>query len=65
MGSEPYYVFRFKVARLEGSEILPVKDEQLETQIDRRQLGWVWKRIWKPMLGEGMKIDAPSDRKKW
>jgi inner membrane protein len=49
MGSEPYYVFRFKVARVEGPDLLPVKDEQLETLIDRRQLGWVWKRIWKPM----------------
>jgi hypothetical protein len=28
---------------------IPVKDEQMETQIDRRQLDWVWKRIWKPM----------------
>jgi inner membrane protein len=49
MGSEPYYVFRFKVARLEGASPLPIKDEQLETRIDPRQLGWVWKRIWKPM----------------
>jgi inner membrane protein len=49
MGSEPYYVSRFKVARVEGSDLLPVKDEQLETRIDRRQLGWAWKRIWKLM----------------
>jgi inner membrane protein len=49
MGSEPYYVFRFKVATVEGPDILPVKDEQLETQIDPRQLSWVWKRIWQPI----------------
>jgi len=49
MGSEPYYVFRFQVAMVDGTDLLPVEDEQLETQIDPRQLRWVWKRIWKPM----------------
>lgn len=48
MGSEPYYVFRFAVARREGPVVLPVRAEQRETRFDRRQLAWVWTRIWKP-----------------
>ena len=48
MGSEPYYVFRFKVAIAGNPHPSPVKDEQLRTDINRRQLAWVWKRIWSP-----------------
>ena len=49
MGSEPNYVFRFKVARSGNPHALPIKDQQLKTDIDRRQLVWVWNRIWKPI----------------
>ncbi len=48
MGSEPYYVFRFAVARRDGPVVLPMKAEQLDTRFDRRQLAWVWTRIWEP-----------------
>lgn len=53
MGSEPDYVFRFKVARLNDSHPNPIDDEHLESNLDWRQLSWVWKRIWHtaPNLG--------------
>ncbi len=46
MGSEPDYVFRFKVARLNDRHPLPVDDERLKTTRDWRGLAWIWKRIW-------------------
>jgi inner membrane protein len=48
MGSEPDYVFRFKVAEAANPHPLPVKDEKLQTRRDWRQLIWIWKRIWTP-----------------
>ena len=49
MGSEPDYVFRFKVARLNDRHPLPIDDERLKTTQDWRRLAWVWNRIWHPM----------------
>ena len=49
MGAEPDYVFRFKVARVENSRAVPIRDERLKTGLDPRSLTWVWKRIWAPM----------------
>jgi len=49
MGSEPDYVFRFKVARLNGSNVTPVEDERIKTTQDWGRLAWIWKRIWKPL----------------
>ena len=49
MGSEPDYVFRFKVARLNDLHPNPIDDERLKTNQDWRRLAWVWKRIWTPM----------------
>ena len=46
MGSEPDYVFRFKVARLNGSHPTPTEDERLKATQDWRRLAWVWTRIW-------------------
>ena len=46
MGSEPDYVFRFKVARLNDSHPTPIDDERLKTTQDWRRLAWVWARIW-------------------
>jgi inner membrane protein len=46
MGSEPDYVFRFKVARLNDSHPAPIDDERLKTTQDWRRLAWVWARIW-------------------
>ena len=48
MGSEPDYVFRFKVARLNDQHPQPVDDERLNTNRDWRGLAWVWHRIWSP-----------------
>jgi inner membrane protein len=46
MGSEPDYVFRFKVARLNDPHPIPIDDERLKTTQDWRRLAWVWGRIW-------------------
>ena len=46
MGSEPDYVFRFKVARLNDSHPTPIADERLKTTQDWRRLALVWARIW-------------------
>ena len=48
MGSEPDYVFRFKVARLDGSRLIPIDDERLKTTMDWRRLTSVWTQIWDP-----------------
>jgi len=48
MGSEPDYVFRFRVARLEGSRPTPIDDERVKTTMDWRRLTHVWTRIWNP-----------------
>ncbi len=49
MGSEPDYVFRFKVARWNDSRPIPMDDERLKTTQNWRVLDWVWGRIWKPI----------------
>jgi inner membrane protein len=49
MGSEPDYVFRFKVAKLDGSHSAPIDDQRLKTTQDWRRLAWVWARIWNAM----------------
>jgi len=49
MGSEPNYVFRFKVASLKNSRPVPIEDKRLQTTQDWRSLAWVWKRIWNPI----------------
>jgi inner membrane protein len=49
MGSEPNYVFRFKVAKLNDLHPTPIDDERLKTKQDWRRLAWVWKRIWSPI----------------
>ena len=51
MGSEPNYVFRFKVARAGNPHPWPVEGEQLQADLDWNQLLWIWERIWKPMPG--------------
>ena len=49
MGSEPDYVFRFKVAKLNDRHSQPIDDVRLKTVPDWRRLAWVWKRIWNAM----------------
>jgi inner membrane protein len=49
MGTEPNYVFRFKVASLNDLHPKPIGDERLKSNLDWRHLAWVWKRIWKAM----------------
>ena len=46
MGSEPDYVFRFKVAGVNDLHPIPIADQRLKTKQDWRRLAWVWKRIW-------------------
>jgi len=50
MGSEPDYVFRFKVAGLNDLHSYPIDDESLKTSQDWRGLAWIWKRIWNATL---------------
>ena len=49
MGSEPDYVFRFKVGRLSDGRSKPVDDEIIRTNQDIRNLAWIWARIWTPL----------------
>jgi inner membrane protein len=46
MGSEPDYVFQFKVGELGESLSAPAKSERIVAQRNWEQLTWVWKRIW-------------------
>jgi inner membrane protein len=49
MGSEPFYVFSFTIARVADPDPIPVADVQRDPEFDRRQLQWVWRRIWEPV----------------
>ena len=49
MGSEPHYVFSFKVAEIKDSTVAPTEDEQLEFFQDWSKLSWIWERIWTPL----------------
>jgi inner membrane protein len=46
MGSEPDYVFQFKVAELEKTKKIPTKPTRLQAIRDWSQLPWLWARIW-------------------
>ena len=48
MGSEPNYVFQFKVAEIYNKKNIPTKAERLEARRDWSQLTWLWERIWNP-----------------
>ena len=48
MGSEPNYVFQFRVAELEGSKNIPTEPTRLQAIRDWSQLPWLWERIWNP-----------------
>jgi len=49
MGSDPDYVFQFKVAKMNQPHPAPIAGDRLETTRDWRRLPWVWNRIWNPM----------------
>ena len=49
MGSEPNYVFTFRVGEIQDSVIVPVTDEQLRAPRDMSGLTWIWDRIWTPL----------------
>jgi inner membrane protein len=49
MGSEPNYVFQFKVARLNDAHAVPIDDERHTAHRDWRGLAWIWNRIWTPI----------------
>ena len=48
MGSEPDYVFQFKVAKLNNTHATPIDAERIIATIDWSRLSWLWKRIWGP-----------------
>lgn len=49
MGSEPTYVFRFKVGTMVDGTVRPSADVQLNADFSWRQLAWVWRRIRRPL----------------
>jgi inner membrane protein len=46
MGSEPNYVFQFRVAELKETKNIPAKPIRLEAIRDWSQFPWLWARIW-------------------
>jgi inner membrane protein len=48
MGSEPNYVFQFRVAELVETKKVPTKPIRLQAIRDWGQLPWLWARIWNP-----------------
>lgn len=38
-----------KVARVENTHPVPVRDERLKSRLDWQQLAWIWHRIWNPI----------------
>ena len=46
MGSEPNYVFKFRVAELEERKNIPIKPIRLQAIRNWSQLPWIWARIW-------------------
>ena len=48
MGSEPNYVFQFRVAELVETKNTPANPIRLQAIRDWSQLSWLWARIWNP-----------------
>ena len=48
MGSEPDYVFQFKVGKMNNSQADATSSQRLKTKRDWKRLPWLWKRIWDP-----------------
>jgi len=48
MGSEPDYVFQFKVAEYNNTLARPIVAQRFQTTRDWGRLPWLWKRIWDP-----------------
>lgn len=46
MGMEPFYVFQFAVATVEGGRIEAIESHRVRSQPRLEQLRWVWQRIW-------------------
>lgn len=46
MGSEPDYVFQFKVAEYNNRLARPIAAQRFQTTRDWGRLPWLWKRIW-------------------
>ena len=46
MGTEPNYVFRFKVGEIDAEGVRAVIPEQLEPVRDIGRLALLWRRIW-------------------
>ena len=46
MGSEPDYVFQFKVAEYNNTLARPIAAQRFQTTRDWGRLPWLWKRIW-------------------
>ncbi|MGD1975083.1 MAG: metal-dependent hydrolase [Desulfobacterales bacterium] len=49
MGSEPYYVFQFKVGEFANPHPIPTKSERVRVEMGWNQLQKVWERIWRDL----------------
>jgi inner membrane protein len=49
MGSEPYYVFQFKVGEFANPHPIPKKSERVRVERGWDQLQKVWERIWRDL----------------
>jgi inner membrane protein len=49
MGSEPFYVFQFKIAEAGNPHSKPVKSERIRTRRGWEQLQYIWDRIWRDL----------------
>ncbi|MGD8647213.1 MAG: metal-dependent hydrolase [Desulfobacterales bacterium] len=49
MGSEPYYVFQFKVGEFANPHPIPTKSERVRVERGWNQLQKVWERIWRDL----------------
>ena len=47
MGSDPNYVFQFKVAEIKEIKNTPINAVRLKAIRDWSQLPWLWERVWK------------------
>jgi len=51
MGAEPYFVFRFKVARMGNPHAQPTESQRITSERSwkmRHVITWTWQRIWSP-----------------
>jgi inner membrane protein len=51
MGTEPTYVFQFRVGLIKGEDRMPVESVRIFSEMELNKLSLVWRRIWNPHPG--------------